>query len=332
MMRILFNSTGTINLRKACTEQLRKCSTITKSKSSNNTEAKLSLKKEDELLNVVNKSNAQELTKYIQQSLAEMIVSNRGDRPYESVNELLSKNEIGSDVLDKFYAQINDHKMQQKKWKNFVITPDVKTITMPKTILGIHVGPTAITWTLINSNCQVLDWDCIIWRNQLSKINTFDLINLIPSIACTLPESSSYVIEELQMTNKRTHHMLSSQQQVAIALSSCIKLIEKQRTDKSLDNLGNSIYVLQALASARFFKLTLGREVLASEYVIKTILNDTERDNKELQDVCIDDELKRKYLTRNSDDREQMGWSLLKALTFARLVIFNANTRYKSSV
>ncbi|XP_017885791.1 uncharacterized protein LOC108628400 [Ceratina calcarata] len=335
MMRKLHSLTGTINLRKTCLVQLRNCSIVTEQgKNNNNIETKWFLEKEEEILTVVNNSSVKQLARFIEHSLAKTIISNRKtDGSYKSLNELLSKNEIDSDILHKFYSLIIDHKMQRWKRKTFTITPDVKTIMIPKTILAIHVGPTAITWTLIDSNCKVLDCDCIVWRDQSSNVNAFDLISLASSIACSLPESSSYVIEEFQIPKKNFHPILSSQQQMTIAISSCLKLIEKRRKNNSSDNLGNSIYILRPLASARFFNLVLGREVIASEYVIKEILNDAETNIKELQDVYIDDELKKRYINREPDYIEQMGWSLLKAVTFARLVpIFNANVSCKSSV
>lgn len=53
---------------------------------------------------------------------------------------------------------------------------------MPATILGIYVGPTAITWTLVDRDFNVLVWDSIIWRNNSTKydiINSVNILNLI---------------------------------------------------------------------------------------------------------------------------------------------------------
>lgn len=50
---------------------------------------------------------------------------------------------------------------------------------MPEMILGIHVGPNAISWTLLNSNFKILNWDCFVWRNKTSKITTYDIISLV---------------------------------------------------------------------------------------------------------------------------------------------------------
>lgn len=50
---------------------------------------------------------------------------------------------------------------------------------MPQMILGINVGPNAISWTLLNSNFHILNWDCFVWRNKISKITIYDIISLV---------------------------------------------------------------------------------------------------------------------------------------------------------
>lgn len=50
---------------------------------------------------------------------------------------------------------------------------------MPATTLAIHVGPSAINWTVVNCDFKILDWDSRVWRNETSKITTCDTINLV---------------------------------------------------------------------------------------------------------------------------------------------------------
>lgn len=50
---------------------------------------------------------------------------------------------------------------------------------MPATILGIYVGPTAITWTLVDCHCNVLLWDSIIWQNNSVKYNIINSVNIL---------------------------------------------------------------------------------------------------------------------------------------------------------
>ena len=53
---------------------------------------------------------------------------------------------------------------------------------------------------------------------------------------------------------------------------------------------------------------------------MKKILSDTDVDDKILQRVNVDEKLKRKYNKMFTDEKEQIGWSLLKALTFMCIV------------
>lgn len=49
---------------------------------------------------------------------------------------------------------------------------------MPATLLGIYVGPTAITWSLVDRDFNVLAWDSIIWNKSL-KYNIINLVNIL---------------------------------------------------------------------------------------------------------------------------------------------------------
>lgn len=50
---------------------------------------------------------------------------------------------------------------------------------MPATLLGIHVGPTAITWSLVDCDFNVLAWDSIIWQNNSLKYDIINLVNIL---------------------------------------------------------------------------------------------------------------------------------------------------------
>lgn len=80
------------------------------------------------------------------------------------------------------------------------------------------------------------------------------------------------------------------------------------------------MYILNPLMTANFFHLILGTEVLATKYIMDVILNDIKLNNQKLDQVHIDDELKSKYKKLDNTRREQINWSLLKALTFAYLI------------
>lgn len=61
-------------------------------------------------------------------------------------------------------------------------------------------------------------------------------------------------------------------------------------------------------------------EVIAVDYFMKKILNDTKTDDELLQDIHIASEFKKKYMKKVADEREQMGWSLLTTLTCLHII------------
>lgn len=94
---------------------------------------------------------------------------------------------------------------------------------------------------------------------------------------------------------------------------------EKNNSSKFLN-----LYILKSQTTAQFFKLKIGSETIATNYVLEKILNETETDENLKQQtkmqIYINNEIKQKYIKKIAEEREQIGWSLLTALTFAYLV------------
>ncbi|CAL7943207.1 unnamed protein product [Xylocopa violacea] len=302
MLRILSNLTFAVRIRKDLKFQpLRRCFTKTKGIVDNNVEQKWFSTNDDEILQIVNECKLKQLTKYIEPSYAEAIISNRTNNgPYKSLNDLISQNELTSEHLNNFYTLINSLKIRQKKWGKFVLSPAIKDIVMPKTVLGIHIGLDALTWTLLSSDLKILDWDCLIWHDTTRCINNIDLVNKALSFVQTLPLSSCYVVEEFKIRNRTLSYLLFIQQ-LYIAIICFLKLKESQGWNNLMESK-NNICVLKYMASAHFFKLV------------------------------VDDEVKHKFTTKSIEHQEQMGWSLVKALTLIRLVtIFNDNQKCRKN-
>ncbi|XP_033343646.1 uncharacterized protein LOC117230368 isoform X2 [Bombus vosnesenskii] len=187
--------------------------------------------------------------------------------------------------------------------------------SMPATLLGIYVGPTAITWSLVDRDFNVLAWDSIIWRNKSLK---YDIINSVPLFVEQLPLSSSYVMEEVRINSRLRGTSYMMQQQIISSIASCIKLIGR-RTNNS-DSLANILYILKPLTTARFFKLMVASEVIAVDYFMKKMLDDTKTDNELLQDIHIAYGFKKKYMKKVAVEREQMGKSLLTTLACFHII------------
>lgn len=86
-------------------------------------------------------------------------------------------------------------------------------------------------------------------------------------------------------------------------------------------NFLNNLYILKSQTTAQFFKLRIGNETIAANYILEKILNKTETDEnlKQIQ-IYINNDIKQKYKEKIVEEREQIGWSLLTALTFVHLV------------
>ncbi|KAK9305977.1 hypothetical protein QLX08_003210 [Tetragonisca angustula] len=315
MLRTLYLLSYTFKIKKNLWIQpLKICSIMTESNSENN--VKFS-KFKSSILQLINTSGLKQLSQFIEESHAKTIISIRKkDGLYKSLNDLSLRTEINNDVLDKFYQSISNHEISTDIWSKY-ITPNKIIFQMPATTLAIHVGPSAINWTVVNCDFKILDWDSRVWRNETSNITTYDTINLIASVTQQLPVCDCYVMEEIKMIKNKSSINLLIQNQISTGIASCLKLITNQGTNNSSKN---RLYLLKSFSSARYFHLIIGSEAISTDYIMKKILSDTDVDDKILQRVNVDEKLKRKYNKMFTDEKEQIGWSLLKALTFMCIV------------
>ncbi|CAD1478950.1 unnamed protein product, partial [Heterotrigona itama] len=300
-------------------QPLKTCSIMTENNGENN--VKFSKSKNSKLLELINTSNLEQLSQFIETSHAETIISIRKKGVYKSLNDLSLRTEINNDALAKFYQLISNCKISKDIWNKYITSDE---ILMPATTLALHVGPFAINWIVVNCDFKILDWDSRVWQNETSKITTYDIINLVASVTQQLPVCNCYVIEEIKMIKNKSSINLLIQNQISTGIASCVKLITNQGTNNSPKN---KLYLLKSSASARYFHLIVGSEAISANYVMKKILSDTDINDETLQRVSVDEKLKRKYNKMLSDEKEQVGWSLLKALTF--MFIVDRYNKYK---
>ncbi|XP_034190129.2 uncharacterized protein LOC117608712 [Osmia lignaria lignaria] len=323
MLKSLCYSIYRIKSRKSLwIQQLKLCSTLAKENiEKNNESTDQLLEKENEILKVINKSKLTQLKRHIELPYAEMIISCRDTNgSYKSLNDLLLRNKLESDILNTFCHSILNYNSKLNKYKKYKVTPEIKNIQIPKTTLGIHVGHTLLSWALVTNTFEVLEWDCIPWFEKDPRSNCYDIIKLIGSIIPKLPTCDSYVTEDVRLWHITNKNMVYCQKQLTIAIMACLKVIENQKLGASSAPV-NSVYVLPPRGSAIFYNLIVGFEVVSPDYVIrKFINNDKKANNDEFTEVYLNDALKNKYLTAIADQREQMSWSLLKAAMFVQLV------------
>ncbi|XP_012149106.2 uncharacterized protein LOC100877370 [Megachile rotundata] len=324
MLKSICNSIYRINLRKDLwIQQLGLCSMVAEVNTKNNSEdADKISKKEGVILKVVNKSNLTKLKKHIELARAEAIISCRDTGgPYKSLNDLMSRNKLKSDVLDKLYNSISYQRYSEEISYKSAIIPELRMEQIPETTLGIHVGTSLVTWASVTNNFEVLEWDSMAWYSENPPKNSYDLITLIRPIVEKLPKCQCYVTEDTYLKNVTSTSIISCQAQLTVAIMACLKVMENQRTDDSLPP-GNEIYMLKPRTSAKFHKLIVGSEIISPSYFMKKIINsNTKTSTNELEVVHINDILKHNYLHANVYHQEEISWCLLKALTFMRLAL-----------
>ena len=130
MLKSLFNSIYRIKSRESLwIQQLKLCSTLAKENIKNNESTYQLLEKENEILKVINKSKLTQLKRHIKLPYAEMIISCRDTNgSYKSLNDLLLRNKLESDILNTFCHSILNYNSKLNKYKKYKVTPEIKNI------------------------------------------------------------------------------------------------------------------------------------------------------------------------------------------------------------
>ncbi|CAK9802235.1 Transcription elongation factor, mitochondrial [Anthophora quadrimaculata] len=275
--------------------------------------------KQDHILNILNTSSLNILTRYIQEPYAEKIIQHRTENgPFKSLNELTKIQDIELDALNSLWISPTDE-MMLSKLKRSIMMPKTKITAVPNEVLGLHIGTNVVSWAMVTSDFKILYLDFIDWSESTKGTNIYELIDLAQIIAKELPPSCSYVIEEFPYTNKLSNIYLT-QQKLMTAILSCVKVLNEQT--KASSSLEDDFYMLRKQTSAQFFNLVIGKETIASRYIIGKILYDSTIETKPFEDIYINSKLRSKFINITSEQQEQIGWSLLKAITCMYLIKF----------
>ncbi|CAK9816943.1 hypothetical protein ANTPLA_LOCUS9180 [Anthophora plagiata] len=291
---------------------IQRCSTGTNSIIEKNN-VKVSSFKENHILNILNTSDLNEMTRYIQKPCAEKIILHRMKNGlFKSLNDLTSIQDIELDALNGLWILPIDE-VQYLKLKRSMLIPKTKIIKVPNEVLGLHIGSNVISWAVVTSDFKILYLDFIHWGDSVKNVNSHDLINLAPTVAKMLPPSSSYVIEEFPyVKNSASAHLM--QQKLSAAIMCCVKILNEQRK-KETSLLENDFYVLKSQTSAQFFNLLVGKEVIATKYIIGKVFDNSKIKAKPFEGLYVNDKLRSKFANVTPEQQEQIGWSLLKAIT-----------------
>ncbi|XP_076176085.1 transcription elongation factor, mitochondrial [Ptiloglossa arizonensis] len=284
--------------------------------------------RETKILQIANEGTEEQLQKFIELSHAKSIILHRiQNGPYKSLLDLLLINKFEHNIAQRFCNAICPEKLT--KMNKYTVVPNIKMEELPDTVLGIHVGPTLVSWALIDRDFNLLNWNYETWYDCRPRNNSYHLIEMVPSIVKKIPKSSAYIMEDIQLIrNTITPNILYLQQQFIVSIMVCVAL-----RDGNDVPCVNNVYVFKPKTTARFFKLLLGSEIIGAQYVVHvtSTFNQIEIRDMASINMCISDDGKRKYMRGSSDVQEQMRWSLLKALSFFHIAEMQNNFEKKKT-
>ncbi|XP_011143489.1 transcription elongation factor, mitochondrial-like [Harpegnathos saltator] len=293
----------------------------------------LSSEEKNKILDIINYQNIEDLLQYsiTKQRAQSLEIYRTNNGPYKSLEDLLKVKSISEKSLHKFLKSIinGDKKASKKITSGLVITPKVANGNQKdvNTILGIHVGQDIISWSLLNRDCEVLQWCYKSFTRSGTKENLHSLLQATLPIAAKLPKADRYVMQEsggnrFRKNGKRLYQACIEQSVInAIILTHLATLNSKRDID---DFVTNNIFILRQNILQKVYGLVVGNECVSTQYMIQRLLEENERllQNKEcLPSVHIKPEFQDMYKALSPINKEQISWSLLIALAFAELIV-----------
>ncbi|XP_035737018.1 transcription elongation factor, mitochondrial-like isoform X2 [Vespa mandarinia] len=249
---------------------------------------------------------------------------------YKSLKDILEVQDMTKELLNIFIQSIINDK-QFKIMHNFKKSIILPLADIPQdqisTILGIHVGTNIISWTLLESEENVLDWNYENFLQIPKNDDTFGLFNLAWKLKFKIPKADVYVMDELNFNYnlsksiKHTRIFLQKEKLKAMILAFLSeKNLSKENNETS--SLPENVYLLKHEKLVKLFDLYIGNEIISSKNVINRLLCEKDCINNKEKDpvgVYIQKDIMHRYNNQVDYIKDQMNWSLLIGLTFLQL-------------
>lgn len=249
--------------------------------------------------------------------------------PCKEVSQLRLIETMSRAKPDKFVGSvaINANKKTSGMQKRPAVVPNIidnikKDAT---TFLGIHLTFGVCSWALVSYKMEVLDWNCTSYSLECTTSPIFNIVNSAHNLAKILPYSDVYITEDINFVAKQR----SGSKNIHTTHEES-KLMSAILTSLAVQHGVQSCFVMCPNSSAKNFHLIVGNEVVSADCIMKTFFSEYyEMDgiNGKKEQLHISESLKDKYREQTPVIREQMSWSLLKALTFIKLLALSNYSR-----
>ncbi|KYM80246.1 UPF0629 protein C17orf42 like protein [Atta colombica] len=284
------------------------------------------------ILEVINNKTTEDLLQYsITKKRAQILESYRENNgPFESLEDLLQVQDIKNKWIYNFYKSIiyGKKRKNSKIMSGLVITPrnignNHKNVN---TVLGIYIGHDIISWSLLNRNCEVLQWSYKSFPRKEQKENILSLLQATLPIAEKLPKADRYVMQETggdtgYIQNTRFYQNFIQRSIIGAIILSHLTLVDNKFNDTT-EFVANNICILRQRVLRKIYGLVINNETISTQYMLQKLLQGSDELIKIKEPkVLIRTELRNMYNAQSSICQEQIGWSLLIALAFVELVL-----------
>lgn len=293
-----------------------------------------SLEDKEKILSVINSKGIEDLLQYsITKKRAQSLESHRADSgPYSSLEDLLRVKGIDNKCLLKFYKSIlcgKKNSASKKIMRGLILTP---TTTSDRhedvsTVLGIYIGQDMISWSLLNRDCEVLQWSYKSFPQDKQRNTLHSLLQMTLPIAMKLPKADRYIMQEARVNMRQQNRKLYQayvEQSVMSGIILSHLTMSNSKFDDSMEFVASNIFMLRQQILQKIYGLIIKNEVISTQYMLQKLLQENEEvaEVKEhLPKILIGTKLRRMYDEQSPIYQEQISWSLLIALAFVELVV-----------
>ncbi|KMQ90137.1 hypothetical protein RF55_10135 [Lasius niger] len=289
----------------------------------------LSVEDKEKILQIINCKSTEDLLQYsITKNRAQSLECYRTNNgPYNSVEDLLQVKGMNNKCLYKFYKSIICGKKRtgpKKITRGLVLTPKTTNQKDVNTVLGIYIGTDMISWSLLNRDCEVLQWNYKCFPQSGLKENIHSLLQIILPIVAKLPKADRYIMQEI--VGKMGYHKDRPLYQAYVQESVITAIILSYLTtsNNTTEFITSNVFILRQRVLPKIYGLIVGDEVIATKYTMEKLLQESDglmKTKERLPSVLINTELRNMYNAQNPGYQEQISWSLLIALAFLELVV-----------
>ncbi|GJQ68748.1 hypothetical protein Trydic_g17280 [Trypoxylus dichotomus] len=271
-------------------------------------EDKLTAAEKERILNTLNTSNADELSKFkVTRKVLKNLMNWKNKKgPFTTVSEVLEVDGLGINILNKLcksilledFTNLNKEKhLATNKLRKTIIVPTL--IENPNELtcaVGLHIESAGISWAkLQKQGNELVSWNYSDFNALPKRVLPTDAFQLAAKIMNSIPPADIYILESKQSTGpnknptKATPH--SHQLELTSMLIALLNTSQKHSFKQivpSTDYYPNKIYYLKNQLPARLFGALVGTERVSIEETILNILTGNPNSSLPCSTVTVD--------------------------------------------